>query len=153
MAGRSKAREVAFQVLYQDDLNPRNNPAVGDGLIKNRLDSDELIEFARELVAGYRRNREVIDRAITEAAVNWKLERMAATDRNTLRIGAYEILCSDTPDPVAINEAVDLAKRYGTAQSAGFVNGILDHLMHNKQPVDDDHHPTPAMPDPPTPNP
>jgi N utilization substance protein B len=58
---------------------------------------------------------------------------MAVTDRNVLRMGAYEILLSETPDPVAINEAVELAKRYGTAQSGPFVNGILDRLMHVRE--------------------
>ena len=65
---------------------------------------------------------------LAQTADNWSLERMAATDRNVLRLGAFEILHSDTPDRVAINEAVELAKRFGTAQSAQFVNGILDRL-------------------------
>ncbi len=70
---------------------------------------------------------------IEQAAENWSLNRMAATDRNILRLGAYEILHTDTPDRVAIDEAVELAKRFGSAQSAQFVNGILDQLMHTKQ--------------------
>jgi len=129
---RSRAREVALQVLFQDDMNPRVDPAMADEWIRRRLRIPELVEFARGLVAGVRRNRAELDGMIEATAENWSLSRMAVTDRNVLRIGAYEILLSDTPDPVAINEAVELAKRYGTAQSAPFVNGILDRLMHNR---------------------
>jgi N utilization substance protein B len=132
MPRRSRARAVAFQVLYQDDQNPKINPAVGDQLICSRLKPEELVEFARDLVAGVRRHREQLDRLLEQTAANWSLERMAVTDRNVLRLGAYEILYSDTPDRVAVNEAVELAKRFGTAQSSQFVNGILDRLMKEK---------------------
>ena len=70
-----------------------------------------------------------LDELVGRTADNWSLERMAATDRNVLRLGAYEILYTDTPDRVAINEAVELAKRYGRNQSAPFVNGILDRFL------------------------
>jgi transcription antitermination protein NusB len=133
MARRSRAREVAFQVLYQDDLNPRNNPADGDALIARRLRVDDLIEFARSLVAGVRQNRAEVDALLEQTAANWSLKRMAATDRNVLRLGAYELLHCDTPGRVAIDEAVELAKRFGSAQSAPFVNGILDKVMHNTE--------------------
>ncbi len=133
MARRSRAREAAFQVLYEGDLNPSGNPALGDELIEERLRADELIEFAKELVVGVRQNRPAIDELIAGAAKNWSLHRMAATDRNVLRLGAYEILHTDTPDRVAVDEAVELAKSFGTANSASFVNGILDRLMHDKE--------------------
>jgi N utilization substance protein B len=132
MTRRSKARQVAFQVLYQDDLNPRNNPADADELIVRRLRKDDLIGFARELVSGVRRNRAEMDALIEQVAENWSLKRMAATDRNILRLGAYELLHTDTPEKVSIDEAVELAKRFGSVQSAQFVNGILDKLMHSK---------------------
>jgi N utilization substance protein B len=133
MTRRSKARQVAFQVLYQDDLNPRVNPAEADELIVRRLRKDDLIAFARELVSGVRRNRADLDMQIEQAAENWSLKRMAATDRNILRLGAYEILHTDTPAKVSIDEEVELAKRFGGVQSAQFVNGILDKLMHTKE--------------------
>jgi N utilization substance protein B len=133
MTRRSRAREVAFQVLYQDDLNPRNNPAVADELIQQRLRADDLIAFARELVAGVRMHREEIDGELEKIAANWSLKRMAATDRNVLRLGAYELLHCDTPGKAAVDEAVELAKRFGSAQSAQFVNGILDKVMHSKE--------------------
>ncbi len=132
MARRSRSREVAFQVLYQEDLNPCGSPAVGDALIAERLKAEDLAAFARQLVAGVRQNRQELDQRIEQTAANWSLHRMAATDRNVLRLGAYEIFHGDTPPHVAIDEAVELAKRFGSAQSAQFVNGILDNLMRQR---------------------
>jgi transcription antitermination protein NusB len=135
MARRTRAREVALQVLYQDDLNPRHNPADDVTFVKGRLQGDELVAFTDSLIAGVRRNRGELDQVLSQTADHWSLERMAATDRNVLRLGAYEILYADTPGRVAINEAVELAKRFGSRQSAQFVNGILDRLLagHEKQ--------------------
>ena len=129
MARRSRAREVALQVLFQDDLNPGANPGKADEFLRSRLAGDELADFARSLVAGVRRNRGELDELLGRTADNWSLERMAATDRNVLRLGAFEILYTATPGRVAINEAVELAKRFGTAHSAQFVNGILDRFL------------------------
>lgn len=136
MTRRSRARQIAFQVLYQEDLNPGTDPEVGDGLLRRRLKPPELLAFARMLVAGARRHRVELDEAIQRVAANWSLQRMSATDRNALRLGAYELLHTDTPQRVAIDEAIELAKRFGTAQSAAFVNGILDRLMHERQTAD-----------------
>ncbi len=98
--------------------------------MRGRLLGDrELVEFSQSLIAGVRRNRAELDDVLGKTAANWGLERMAATDRNILRIGAFEILYSDTPGRVAINEALELAKRFGTANSSQFVNGILDKLL------------------------
>lgn len=135
MARRTRAREVALQVLYQDDLNPRHNPADDDKFIQGRLQGEELVVFTTSLVAGVRRNRGELDALLSKTADHWSLERMAATDRNVLRLGAFEILYFETPGRVAINEAVELAKRFGSRQSAQFVNGILDRLLadHEKQ--------------------
>ena len=131
MARRSRAREVALQVLYQDDLNPQHNPDDDQQFVANRLQAAELIEFARTLINGVRRNRQELDALLTQTADHWSLGRMAATDRNVLRLGAYEILYSETPDRVAINEAVELAKRFGTQDSKAFVNGILDRIARD----------------------
>jgi transcription antitermination protein NusB len=134
MAKRSKAREVALQVLYQDDVNPEEELADRDEFIRSRLrDDQELMTFARSLIDGVRRNRSELDTLLTKTADNWSLERMAATDRNVMRLGAFEILYTQTPGAVAINEAVELAKRFGTAQSAQFVNGILDKFIEGHQ--------------------
>ena len=133
MSRRSRAREIALQVLYQDDLNADQPEDIRMRFINARLNHDkDLVEFAEELLDGVRANLAAVDQHLEEIARNWKLSRMAATDRNVLRLGAYEILFSDTPDRVAINEAIELAKRYGTNNSSQFVNGVLDRLMSNK---------------------
>jgi len=136
MARRSRAREVALQVLFQDDVNAPDSPTETRRFLESRLKAHELVEFAASLVAGVRRNRGELDELLGRTAVNWSLGRMATTDRNVLRMGAYEILYTDTPGRVAINEAVELAKRFGAAQSAPFVNGILDRFLegHSRNP-------------------
>lgn len=133
MSRRSRAREVALQVLFQDDLNPGGNPAQADQFLRARLKAEELAAFAQSLVAGVRRNRGELDQLLDRMADHWSLGRMATTDRNVLRLGAYEILYSDTPARVAINEAVELAKRFGSGGSAQFVNGILDRFLEKQR--------------------
>lgn len=134
MTRRSLAREVALQVLFQDDLNPGVDPALAERFVRARLvHFPDLVEFAQSLVDGVRQHRAEIDALLSRTADNWSLERMAVTDRNILRIGTYELLYTDTPGRVAIDEAVELAKRYGTAHSAQFVNGILDRFLALRQ--------------------
>jgi len=121
-------------LLYEDDLNPRHNLSASDRFLRRRLKEDpELVPFAQSLLSGVRRNRPELDQMLEERADHWSLDRMAATDRNVVRLGAYEILYADTPGRVAINEAVELAKRFGTQQSAQFVNGVLDRLLHEHE--------------------
>ena len=136
MSRRSRAREIVLQVLFQDDLNPKHDLQQTDQfLVERLLRNQELIDFARELLSGTRRNRPELDALLSELADNWSLVRMAATDRNVLRLGAYELLYTETPGPVVINEALELSKRYGTKQSAQFVNGILDRIQKRKKSV------------------
>jgi N utilization substance protein B len=117
-------------MLYRYDLNPDREPASDDVFIQKRLlNNTELVAFALGLLRGVLRNRDELDVLLKERAANWSLNRMAATDRNVLRMGAYEMLYSDTPGRVAINEAVDLARRFGSAHSSQFVNGILDRVL------------------------
>lgn len=132
MSRRSRAREVALQILFEDDVNPRATVAEMKQFVHGRLRSQELEEFCMSLILGVRRNQTELDELLSKTADNWSVGRMAATDRNVLRLGAFEILYTDTPDRAAINEAVELAKRFGTAQSAQFVNGILDKFLHRK---------------------
>ena len=129
MARRSRAREIALQALFQEDLNPRDSRDQLAPFLQTRLKDSDLQEFAEMLVLGVMRNREELDALLEAQADNWSLSRMAATDRNVLRLGAFEIRYSETPDHVAIDEAVELAKRYGSGQSSQFVNGILDKLL------------------------
>jgi N utilization substance protein B len=94
------------------------------------LKQDEAsIEFANVLYSGVRRNVQELDTMLSGMAENWAMQRMAVTDRNILRMGAFEILYTETPPRVVINEAVELAKRYGARQSPQFVNGLLDRFL------------------------
>ena len=129
MASRSRAREVAVQALFQEDLNPRDSQDQLAPFIKARLKDESLREFATYLVLGVLRNQGELDTLLSAKANNWSIDRMAATDRAVLRLGAFEIRYDDTPDHVAIDEAVELAKRFGSANSSQFVNGILDKLL------------------------
>jgi transcription antitermination protein NusB len=129
MARRSKARELALQMLYQVDLNPDIDGRTVRQMIDERLRDEDLRQFTWSLFAGVMECRAELDERIQAIADNWKLYRMAATDRNCLRIGAFELLHTDTPHRVVIDEALELAKKFGSAQSSQFVNGILDQLV------------------------
>ena len=130
MTRRTRGREIALQVLYQTEQNPGFSAVDARRFVERRLRSDpKLVEFAESLIRGVRGQQEGLDAKISAVAENWRIDRMAAIDRNSLRLGAYEILhCPEIPSKVAINEALELAKRYSTAQSSRFVNGILDRL-------------------------
>src|SRR5262245_57422516 len=129
MTRRSRAREVALQLLYQRDLNPGVDRAAIERFCGDRLRDPELAPFCLSLFDGVVSHAEEIDRQLAGAAENWRLPRMAAVDRNILRLGAYELLFTpDTPSSVALNEAIELARRYGSADSPAFVNGVLDRL-------------------------
>src|SRR5690606_10492188 len=118
MSRRRRAREVVTQVRYADGLNPDRSVEVAEPFLVGRLNGDRaLLDLARPLLAGGRKHRAETDRLLVERADMWTLVRMAVTDRNILRLGAYEMLHGGTPDRVAINEAVELAKRYGAKQS------------------------------------
>lgn len=111
-------------------MNPGHSLTRSERFVRQRLNHDPaLVEFALTLLAGVRHHRPELDRMLAERAQNWSLRRMAVTDRNVLRLGAYEILCTEMPGRVAINEAVELARRYGAGQSAHFVNGVLDRFL------------------------
>ena len=127
---RTRAREIALQVLYQREQNAGTNPVDLDRFIARRLKDEVLQGYARAIVDGVAKHQERIDELISNVAENWRIDRMAAIDRNIIRVGAYEMLFDpEIPPKVAINEALELAKRYSTAQSSRFVNGILDRLQ------------------------
>ena len=134
---RRKGRAYALQVLYALDLNDDAAPgaAVADyaGLFELEVDPPSL-EFAGQLVASVRERLAEIDDVIQSASRNWRLERMSRVDRNILRLAAAELRhFLDVPVKVAINEAVELAKRFGAAESAAFVNGILDRIAQRER--------------------
>jgi transcription antitermination protein NusB len=134
MTRRSRGREVALQVLYQVEQNANVPLSEVRRFIQRRLLGDrKLSDFTEALIAGVKGHQTQIDALISEAAENWRLDRMAAIDRNILRLGAYEMMfCPEVPARVAINESLELAKRYSTAQSSRFVNGILDRLLQSQ---------------------
>jgi len=134
MARRSRAREVALQLLFEHDHNPRADRGAQEGFAHDRLRSKALETFCWDLVDGVVRHRADIDPRLQAAAENWRLERMTAVDRNALRLGAYELLFAPdkAPPAVVVNEAIELARRYGSAESPAFVNGILDRLIREQ---------------------
>ncbi len=126
---RRRAREAALKILYQLDLAGGSVEAA----IAAYWDSFDLEaegdEYAGELVRGFDADRDAVDEAIRRASARWRLERMASVDRNVLRIGTYELLrCDDVPTSVVIDEAIELAKRFGAEESSAFVNGLLDRI-------------------------
>ncbi len=128
MPGRRDARRVTLQMLYLIDQNPDADVYRIRQSINEQLAHDALRDFSWELFMGVRENIKELDLLIRETAANWRLERMAPTDRNILRMGVYEMRHIGTPAPVVLNEAIDIAREFGTENSAAFVNGILDKL-------------------------
>lgn len=136
MKPRSKARVVALQVLYETDLS---NHLPGD-VLKVRLEdmslSDDLAEFARRIIFGVLPIKEELDQVIAKYAPEWPLDQIAAIDRNILRIACWEFAVSrETPVKVAINEAVELAKGYGSDSASRFVNGVLGTLVEHENEI------------------
>lgn len=151
---RTRAREIAMQALFQFDLRGpeyasesgssvadvcRTEMFAGaevneDGLPNTHdralnTGEREVIDFATRLVDGTLKNRDNIDQQLQAVTRNWDLRRMAIVDRNVLRMAVFELThCADVPPKVAINEAIEVGKKYSTANSGGFVNGILDRI-------------------------
>jgi N utilization substance protein B len=137
MSSRFKARELALRALYWAEVgNENDRQKFLENFWDSPVKSDAVTqEFATKLIEGVLVNRSAIDDTIARHALNWKLSRMAVIDRNILRLGAYELLyCQDIPPKVTINEAIELAKKYGDHNSGRFVNGILDSI--NKETDD-----------------
>ncbi len=138
-AGRRLARTLVFQTLYEMDVS-RHRPGA---VLQRRLDevraNEDTAEFARQLLAGVLREREALDGLLQEAATAWPLAQMSPVDRNLLRVGIFECLYTSQQVPVrvAANEAVELAKRFGSDNSARFVNGVLGHLVRRYRPDED----------------
>jgi len=126
---RTRSREIALQALYQLDLLGSEDQVLLDEFVRRSDDDFSVQEFALNLVRGCWGRIVEIDQQIESVAHNWELRRMATVDRNILRLAAHELLnVPDIPAKVSINEAIDLAKKYSTAESGAFVNGILDKI-------------------------
>jgi len=127
---RTKARECAFQMLYQWDMTREAMDRVTGLFWQVRTATPEARAMAERLARGGQAELAALDAAITAASTNWRFERIAAVDRNILRIATYELMREpQTPSSVIIDEAVEMAKRFGEADSPPFVNGVLDAIM------------------------
>lgn len=129
MGTRRKAREVALQVLFQIDVSHVDAHEAIE-LFWDHFDAPESArEFSTQLIEGTIDHLQVIDDRIKSCSENWSLDRMSRVDRNILRLAVYELTyCKDIPPKVALNEAIDLGKEYGSENSGSFINGILDAL-------------------------
>src|SRR5919199_3178130 len=135
---RRLARTLAFQTLYEADVSRHRPGEVLQRLLAEAQPDPTTAEFARELVAGVLRNRAHVDEVLQEIASAWPLAQMSPIDRNILRIGIYECLYTSQQVPVrvAINEAVELAKRFGSDSTPRFVNGVLGQLARSQHLVE-----------------
>lgn len=130
MRKRTKAREEALKILYQAEITRRSIESANDYYWTQKEKYDKTVRmFAGRIIEGVEQNLEEIDGKISTYATNWQLKRMAIIDRNILRMGVYELVyAEDIPPKVSINEAVELAKKFGDTESSKFVNGILDKI-------------------------
>lgn len=139
MRRRTKARELALQVLYQVDIRKEDADILLEDFWQQEQQAKRQVnisikEFTTTLVMGTLKNLEKINALISSYAENWELDRMAVIDRNILRMASFELLyLEDIPPKVSINEAIDLAKRYGDVDSGKFVNGILDRISKEER--------------------
>ena len=129
---RTRARERALQALFSVDLSGADASlalaAAIDSDENEKLDAEATV-FAKKLIEGVIANRAEVDKVIEAHSHNWRLERMAKVDRNVLRLAVYELLhLPDVPKRVVLNEAIELAKKFGSEESSSFINGILDKV-------------------------
>jgi N utilization substance protein B len=134
---RREGRELALQLLYALELNPIKLQDMLQLFRENSKAAMEVRDFAEELVNGVVSNRDAIDKRIVEKSKNWAITRMDKVDLNILRTSVFELMfCDDIPRNVTINEAIEVAKKFGTEDSPSFINGMLDeiaNLMPEKQ--------------------
>lgn len=129
MGMRRKGRELALQALYQIDVSGDDPKAALRVFLEHCDAPPDARAFGEDLVGGVLDARSRIDELIAASSENWRLGRLSHVDRNILRVATYELLCRrDVPASVAIDEAIEIAKRFGSDESATFVNGVLDHI-------------------------
>jgi N utilization substance protein B len=140
LTSRRKGREIALQILYQCDWDTIEDidkaiTEYASGLASEAIsENDPALEFGRTRLQGVLTHKAEIDYILKSNAKRWRLERMASVDRNILRIGAFELCyCPDIPPKVAINEALELAKKFCSGESSAFVNGILDAILRDRE--------------------
>jgi len=126
---RTKGREVALHIMYQMEVAHGDFSDIFDNYIEYNPQEQEAVDFARKLSEGVSVNIVTLDEVIKKHVKNWEIDRMAVIDRNILRIATYELLyLGEIPPKVSINEAIELAKKFGDVDSPRFVNGILDKI-------------------------
>jgi len=138
MGKRRKARELALQLLYQLDLQEESSPEphLDEFWMRDPVDA-EVRDFTESLIRGTKLHEGKIDEMISGYAQNWEIERMAVVDRNILRQGIFELLwAEEVPPKVAINEALEVAKKFSTQESSRFINGVLDRIHKELRPSD-----------------
>jgi N utilization substance protein B len=133
MGTRRRARELALQLLYQFELTDSTPEEMQAGFEEWRTAADSVREFADQLLRGTLDRLQAIDEELGQQTTHWRLERLAAVDRNILRLAMYELMFEgETPHAVVIDEAIEIAKRYGTKDSGRFVNGVLDGFVKRR---------------------
>jgi len=129
MGSRRRARELALQALFYADMNRNDIEKVVEDFCCHFTPSKRALPYFKKLVRGVTQTRNEIDAFIEQVTDRWKISRISGVDRNIIRIGVYELLfCPDIPQKVAINEAIDIAKKFGAEDSGAFINGILDTI-------------------------
>jgi len=127
---RTQARELAMQGLYQLDVQEGTAPEFLGRFFAENASEDSVRQLATEWVKGAWDNIEQCDEIITNAAIKWEIARLSSVDKSILRLSVYQLkYCEDIPAKVVINEAIELAKKFSTTQSPGFVNGVLDAVL------------------------
>ena len=133
MGTRRQSRELALQLLYQCEHSSVDLETMQEDFESWQRADDGVRRFADQLLRGTLDNREEIDHYLEKQTAHWKLERLAAVDRNILRLAMYELIYSEeTPPAVVIDEAIEIAKKFGAEESAGFVNGVLDGFLKKR---------------------
>lgn len=136
MRVRTKGREIALHILYQVEILKAEKAEIASRYLENNKQPQEIVDFVCVLVDGTITNITAIDDLLKKHVKNWDINRMAFIDRNILRLACFEILYTeDIPPKVAINEAIELAKRFGDIDSPRFVNGILDKIYKTERAV------------------
>ena len=137
MSLRRKARECALQMLFQWEMGRQPIERIETGFWKNVRSEKTTRSFANRLFEGAAAQAEELDALVAAQSENWRLDRMAATDRSILRLAAFELRAGETPPRVVLNEALELAKKFSSEDAAPFINGVLDAILKasGKQPA------------------
>ena len=129
---RRKARELALRMLYQFETNGNDPELALAAYCESFPYQEDVIRYTKSLLAGVKEEKEKIDAYVVHACDNWRLDRITYVDKGIMRLGVYEMIFSpDVPPKVAIDEAIELAKKYGSEDSREFINGVLDKVMRD----------------------